>query len=171
MGVEVKSKFIDKGALKVFQNLKRLAELVVVVGIVGARASARHPDSELTVATVALFNEFGTSRQPERSFIRSALRENVSELDRKYQQQVTLVIAGRRSPVEALASVGQLGANLVKRKLDSASIWAVPLALATIKAKGSTVPLRDTDAVRDAIGYAVREGGTRGPTLKEGTAI
>lgn len=170
MGAKIKTTYRDKGLDRIGRDLRLLDDLVVVVGIVGASASAKHPDSDTTVATVALFNEFGTPTSPERSFIRSALREGQAELARKYQQQMTLVIMGRRSPVQALSACGQLGAQLVKRKLDTASVWAVPLSLATIKAKGSSVPLRDTDTVREAIGYAVRQGGPRGPTLEEGKA-
>ena len=170
MGVDVKYSFDDMGASRIFRDLKRLGELVLVVGLVGARASARHPEATVTVANVGLFNEFGTFRAPERSFIRSAISEGREEIARKYQQQSTLVVAGRRSPVDALQQVGILAARLVRQKLDSAPSWAVPLALSTVKRKGSDIPLRDTDTMRKAIGYAVRDGGTRGPTLVEGYA-
>ena len=170
MGVDVKYTYRDKGLDRIGRDLKELGELSVVVGIVGAKAIMQHPESDVSVATVAMFNEFGTATSPERSFIRSALREGQAEIARKYQQQMTLVVMGKRSPLRALEECGRLGARLVKQKLDAASAWAVPLSLATIKAKGSNVPLRDTDTVREAIGYAVRRGGPRGPTLAEGYA-
>lgn len=169
MGVDVKYSFDDMGASRIFRDLKRLGELVLVVGLVGARASAKHPNATVTVATIGLFNEFDPPF-PERSFIRSAISEGREEIARKYQQQSTLVVAGRRSPVDALQQVGILAARLVRQKLDSAPSWAVPLRQSTVKRKGSDIPLRDTDAMRKAIGYAVRDGGTRGPTLVEGYA-
>jgi len=163
--------YTDQGAARIFDQLRRLAELVVVVGVVGPRGQAVHPESDLSVATIALFNEFGTSTAPERSFLRSAVTEGRDDIARTYQQQVTLVVAGRRDALQALDACGRQAALLVRRKLDRAPEWAVPLSLITIKRKGSTIPLRDTDTMRKAIGWSVREGDENGASLAGGYAV
>lgn len=152
------------------------ARAKITVGIHGAEGDAMHaeatfaedgalePSSELTVAEVGSFHEFGTSTIPQRSFIRAWFDESVAENRELLNSQLKLAIAGKLT-LEAALERCALKFEASVRKRIRARI-PPPLAQSTIDRKGSTTPLIDTGQLVSSIrGKAeVLRGGTGGGT-------
>lgn len=85
---------------------------------VGFHAGAVYPDGT-SVVKVALWNEFGTEHAPERSFIRSAVRDN-EHLIKKWRAEVIINMVTKGWGVEkALATLGTRLVELIKNKIKS----------------------------------------------------
>ena len=65
----------DMGAKKISEQLDYLGELFLTIGFQGATALALYPNKStpINVATVALYNEFGTQNAPARPFMRRTI--------------------------------------------------------------------------------------------------
>jgi hypothetical protein len=153
--MSVKIKDTDKGAQKYVARL--LADGALSVGVLGGDASAKHEESDLTVADVAEIHEFGLGSAPRRSFLAGWADENKEQI-------TTVVIKGG----QALAR-GKV--ETVDQLLEQIGVWAVggiqtrmannippPLAPQTIQRKGSSVALIDTGQLRSSISYRVEQG-------------
>lgn len=130
----------------------------VKVGVLESAGAhtAEGGQEQLTVAQVATFNEFGTERIPQRSFLRSTVsnkRHEISEFIGKLKAMWLV------APMQALGLLGQKGQTLVKQTIDDFS--DPPNTKATIDAKGSSHPLIDTGQMRNSIAYQVEEGGKK----------
>jgi hypothetical protein len=104
-------------------------------------------DQNLTVAQVAFYNEFGTSKIPERSFLRSVFR--------KKNREITLA-ANRilmNDPDKFYEMIGQFVLTQMKMQISN----NIPPALKpeTIRRKGSSTALVDTGQLRTALTYRV----------------
>lgn len=151
-------KDIDKG----FQHLVNRLQFdgqEVRVGITAASgsAAAQGEDSlkNLTVLDIAEFHEFGTGTIPERSFIRAWFDENRDLVRKQITNILQAVVKGKYTRDQALNILGLTwAAGMQKRMADR-----IPpeLSPATIKAKGSDVPLIDTGQLRSAITYSVKK--------------
>lgn len=112
----------------------------------------------INMATLAAVHEFGAPSQgiPERSFLRSAIIEGQDKLSdevanglRAYMRQ------GKAVDLVFLNNIGMFASNLVKLKIVNGPFK--PLADITVKRKGSSKPLIDTGALRQAITWVVEE--------------
>lgn len=108
----------------------------VRVGIVGEKASAKHAETELTNAEIATIHEFGTERIPERSFIRSTLREKTAEYKALQERIIAAVLEGRMTIQQALGLIGEWGVSAIRTKITSGDIKP-PLAPATLARKAA----------------------------------
>lgn len=157
---------------------KRMAEYFALltlhqlcVGVPGSKGGATHPGSNITVATVGLFLEYGTIDAPARSFLRSTVFERSAEIADLYAREIAAglreAIAGHVDAVGPLSRIGAGVAQMVRDKVDSAAGWAAANAPSTIKKKGHGQPLLGGDirrgiaggTLRDAIGWSVRRAG------------
>ena len=89
----------------------QLANLTLMIGVVGPGASALEAGSSLTLAELALIHEYGTDTIPERSFIRSTLLARRVEVvvDRHQQGELRAHVLHRRGD----AAAGKAGSMLV----------------------------------------------------------
>lgn len=125
----------------------------VDIGVIDAGI---HSDSGLTVANVADANEFGTSTIPERSFMRTTLKEKKKQIIALQKKLLKKIQSGEMSTEQALGLVGEFTADLVSQKI--VAIKSPPNAPATIAAKGSSNPLVDTGQLKNSITYEVNRG-------------
>lgn len=126
----------------------------VTVGIQGSQAVADHSGAGITVAQVGAYNEFGTSRIPARSFVRSTVDGNSRLYSRMLADVARSWIARRLSLAQGLGLVGAKVAGDIKLRI--AAGISPPNAAATIARKGSSTPLIDTGQLRSSITSAVR---------------
>ena len=96
------------------------------------------------LVTYAAANEFGTDKIPERSFLRAGIDEQRrnKKLQGKVAELIELVILGKITPLVALLRLGEWGATVVKKKIDTGPF--TPLAPSTVRRKGSSIPLKET---------------------------
>lgn len=98
---------------------------------------------------IGAWNEFGNSKIPERSFLRSTTDEQRVNLERLKEKVYTDILYGIRTPKEALSVVGEFLTGKVKRKIQTLKV--PQNAPSTIKNKGSSNPLIDTGQMVQSI--------------------
>lgn len=134
-----------------FQRQLREARTIEVV--VGVQQGEMNGDGE-QIATYAAANEFGTEEIPERSFMRSAFDENVSELSQEMEGRYQQMMRGALTTRQALGLVGLKLQDMIKDKISSNI--PPPNSEATIERKGSSRTLIDTSAMKNSIHYIYR---------------
>ncbi len=160
--MQVKIDSTDLGIGKLKADLATLAASRVTIGWQGASGAEVHPDSNVTMATLAKFHEFGTVRMPARPAVRITYDRHASEF-RDTLRASTARMIDRQSDVDVeLRSVGQFMVDKLRETILAAAEWARPLAQSTIDAKGHSLPLIDTDAYYDAASFAIRSAGPDG---------
>lgn len=126
-----------------------LSQPYIKVGVIG---NATHGDG-LTVVDVATFHEFGTETIPQRSFIRATVDEGLKSIQDEQDKIIDRVLfQGANFDKEA----GKLGLA-VQSKIQQKILSRIPPALkpATIRAKGSDVPLVDTGQLVRSVSFEV----------------
>lgn len=143
---------IDRGWKRIRRQLPKFNGAAVLVGIQSDEAPR---DDGTSMALVAAVNEFGTEdgHIPERSFLRSTVDDNRTRYYRLARELHSDVLRGRFGIWRALSLVGQKAQADVQAKI--ASGVPPPNAPSTIERKGSSTPLIDTGAMRQAIRYVV----------------
>jgi hypothetical protein len=131
-------------------------------GVIGPKAGEEHANEEgapVTVADIALFQEFGTRTIPERSVIRAGFDGNRAGYLAQLQTLIRAVYEGRMSLRGALGIMG-LRMTGDQRKLitDGAGI-PPPLADSTVAQKGSSRAWIDTGQVWRALLHDVQIDG------------
>lgn len=143
---------------------KALREAVAKSGPTAAKvgileeAGAHERSVDLTVAQVAAVNEYGTSdgHIPERPAWRNALDGAKDRITKTLQRAAGELLDG--VPVTtAFGKVGLFGQALIRRGIDA--LTTPPNAPRTIAQKGSSKPLIDTAQTRNAVTFAVLQGG------------
>ena len=122
----------------------------VEVGVLGQQASAKHPNSKLTVGELAAVHEFGLGNVPERSFIRGFVDDEQQQVLFRIGELARRVAAGAMTPLEYRAAVNRLLVGGIRARMDE----GIPPALLpeTINRKeGPPVPLEDTLTLRDSV--------------------
>lgn len=152
-----KGKGIGIGKLK--RDLKRLAEMDITVGFQGRSGSKRHPNGTASVAEVARYMEFGTDDIPARPFLRTTEKQHKGELKKVNRRALADLVDQRADVDQVAAKVGEAAVEAVRDTIDSASMWAEPLKRSTVKRKGHSRPLVDTETMRDNVSWAARENG------------
>jgi hypothetical protein len=108
----------DKGAKEFEKFKKRFNELAGSYVAIGVHEGAgSYGDGGPTVVQVALWNEFGTESIPERSFIRSALDDNLEKINKWREKLLGEFVAGKRSHENALDALGFRIAELIKNQI------------------------------------------------------
>lgn len=154
---KVKTKTIDRGMKKFLESTQKLKSAPYVK--VGFPEESTGPNKEpggLTVATVATFNEFGTDRIPERSFIRSTVNENRAEIKTFIQAQKKNILINDGG-VKQLGLIGLKVQTMIQKKIQA--FTDPPNAASTIAQKGSSHPLIDTGQMVQSVRYVVVPNG------------
>lgn len=133
------------GLRKLRARFREMNERAVKVGVVGGDSS--------DLAVVAAANEFGTDKIPERSFMRSTLRENTDKYNKGLQRGLEAVLDDKISAKQALDLVGIEVVKDVQAKI--VELDSPANAEATIEKKGSSNPLVDTGRLLQSIKHEV----------------
>lgn len=130
--------------------------LLVKVGL--PKGSGTHGPSGLPVVQLGAIHEFGSAdgRIPERPFLRGTMKKKKREHDAIIQKLARSVIRGGESPRDALTKLGMVASASVQEQI--ADGVPPPNAPSTIRRKGSSKPLVDTGALRQAITFQVFKG-------------
>ena len=136
------TELVDKGWEKIKRELKVYNKTELVVGVLDAG-----------VASYAVYNEFGTSRMPSRSFLRSTFEESGSKIYKTIKVGYDSVMNGG-SAIDGVNRVGLLSEGLVKKKIRSGVGPA--LSAKTVAKKGHSQTLRDSGALMGSISYEIR---------------
>lgn len=160
----------DLGAKKIGERLNELNNLALTIGFQGATGLTMYANGKINVATVALYNEFGTKDSPARPFMRRTINENLREIEAAFAFAFAQVVELKAKPIPAMAAVGRFIAQAMVEAIDTALSWAIPNSEGTIFAKGANRPLIDTGLMKKSITWAVRKGGPLGPVVKQGKA-
>jgi len=158
----------DTGASKIAKQLRKLQGLSLTVGFQGQSALTVYEDGEVNVATVAMFNEFGTSNAPERPFMRRSVSANRNLLSDDAARLFGAVVALRMTAEDALFELGRIMAENMSAQIDGSQRWAIPNAESTIAKKGHDQPLLDIGLMQESISWAVRSGSALGPIIRQG---
>ena len=144
----------DKNKMpEIIAQFGELRETVIAVGLVG-EAAQWSPGGGANLVDIASFNEFGTSRIPARSFLRSTFDENLPAYE-KMLKRLVKTISPKRSAEQAAALLGIKMVADVQAKI--VSLTDPPNAPSTIAKKGSSNPLIDTGRMRQSIAYEGRK--------------
>lgn len=146
---------VDKGAKALIRMLgKRGAH--VTVGIHADDGAKTEKDSSRTVLEVGTYNEFGTKRIPERSFIRGWFdfydgqnRVTLTRLMQGVVQQATKRVEKDDLIMRAMNKLGVLFVAQVQQRM--AQGIPPPNAESTVRRKGSTTPLINFGQLRSSI--------------------
>jgi hypothetical protein len=112
----------DHGWNDFFKRIKEMKDAKIRVGVLGdAKGGEREPGSGLTVAEIAVVNEFGTEdgHIPARSFLRStfdAQREHLADLGKELMGKV---LDGHMTIDRALGVMGASLASSIRDKIRS----------------------------------------------------
>lgn len=144
----------DMGWAKLRGKVAQLAAKEVHVGLVGSAGEQQHPDAAqgVSVAEVAAFQEFGTSRNPPRPFMSALIRENRSEYMHVCKRAYKRLLAGD-SIASCLEEIGRWGVAKMREKIDSNV--PPPLAPATVEKKGHDHALIDSETMYHSIGFQI----------------
>ena len=116
---------------------------------VGFLEDATYPDGQ-SVAEVAAFNEFGTSKAPARPFFRNMIADKSGGWPKAIAANL------KASDYDIDKTMHLMGAG-IKGQLQQAinDFSGVPLAASTIKRKGSSKQLIDTAHMLNSVNYEV----------------
>ena len=108
-------------------------------------------DEDENLRIYASANEFGTRNGhiPERSFIRSAVDENESQINQRADRVYRRIIDGKLKKREGLGQMGEFIQSLVTRKITT--LRHPENKESTIARKGSSNPLIDSNRLRSSI--------------------
>lgn len=156
------AKIIDRdlGWRDLFKRVGEIKNSYVKVGVLDdAKGSALN--GNLTVAEIAVVNEFGTEDQhiPSRPFVRSTFDEQREDLTALGKNLMGAVIDGKISTLRALNIMGAKLATEVKKKITTGAGVPPPNAPSTVAGKGSDRPLVDTGRLVNAITWQAIVGG------------
>lgn len=154
-----------KITLKVTDNTPKLRRLVSQLKesyvTVGVHEGAGEYEDGTLVAEVALWNEFGTETIPARSFIRSTLNENATQINAWRREVLAKVLKGEITVRRALETIGYRLRELVKNKINSnVPPPNAPSTVAKKKREGvAPRTLIETELLLRSIEYRVVMGG------------
>ena len=118
--------------------------------VVGFLNGATYPDGT-NVATVAAFNEFGTSNAPPRPFFRRMVKEKSPE----WPEAIGNLLTSTGYDVDkTLNLAGEAISGQLKQSIND--LTSPPLAPSTIARKGHAKPLIDTSVMINSVSYEVK---------------
>lgn len=120
---------------------------------VGFFADATYSKNSMPVAAVAALNEFGTSKIPERPFLRNAnatIKTNLKAFLLKHMVKVAGAMTVTSATLELLGIYHQ---GLIQKAIDD--MTDPPNAPSTIRQKKSAHPLFDTGHMKQSVTYKV----------------
>ena len=164
MGITSKDNGYASLVKKVFDLSKQ--HPVIKVGILAKDGDKPHGDDALTVLQIAVFNEFGTSKIPERSFIRAWFDANEGVIKERLTALMRSVVKEKRTPGDILEILGGWCVGQIQSRISQGITPGN--AESTLRKKApKTTPLIDTGVLRASVSYRVeglsstKEGGAK----------
>ena len=108
-------------------------------------------DDNVTVLDAAIWNEFGTSDIPERSFVRTAFDKNRKKYEKKTEKLLVAIYSSKMTVERALDILGLMLENDIKDMIRNGSFEE--LSARTIAKKGSSKPLIDTGQMINSVRF------------------
>ncbi len=139
---------------------RRLPEIAGAVVTVGIQSDAGAGQDGTPIAAYAAYNEFGTSGGgwggpiPARPFLGSTFDDKREAWGRVADVAISQALSGDRSFTDGLSLLGSMAQQDIQDKIASGDF--APNAPLTVAIKGSSQPLIDTGAMRQAIRYEVK---------------
>lgn len=166
--------YTDRGLKWLQGNIKALNSHVLTIGYQGPSGAQLYPTG-VNLATVALFNEFGTITIPSRPALRSAMwvhQDRISRILERATSEVILSLdafAPARAFVTAFGRAGTEIAALVRIHIQNSLSWARDNAPSTVDKKGFNYPLHEEywRIARD-VTWAVRKWAAEGEIIAQG---
>ncbi|WP_461247416.1 HK97-gp10 family putative phage morphogenesis protein [Treponema sp. R6D11] len=122
----------------------------VLIGYPSKNSKPSKGNPEVTVADVAVFNEFGSEKmhRPPRPFMRQTFEKNAEEMKEKMQNSLKRISKGADVDRELL-KMGAIYKSRIQREITDGTFAG--LAESTKRAKKSTKPLIDTGQMRMSV--------------------
>lgn len=117
-------------------------------------AVAEEDGKTASIAEYAGYNEFGTSKIPARPWMRTGYDQSIARIQAQMDGAALAALDGANVDPLTVGAVNMQEA--LKRSIVDGN-WA-PNAPSTIEAKGSSRPLIDTGAMRNAVLWQIRQG-------------
>lgn len=150
---------------KILKDMSKLDSSFVTIGVNTKEGEQVHPGnisdgrgndaSNTTVAEVAFYNEFGTARIPQRSFIRSTVDEKRISFESLRNDLLNKIIVGRMSVTKGLTALGFRIQQEIRNKIIT--MKTPPNKPSTVKAKGFNNPLIDSERLLNSITFKVED--------------
>ena len=124
------------------------------------QSAGKHKDSDESVAQVALWNEYGTPKIPERPAFRSSFAKNQKKYFAMLKKMVGKGFKGRKLTMLEYEKLGKEARDDIQKSIVGGG-W-VPNAPSTQKAKGKgkqliNDPLVNTGQTVDSVDYRVKK--------------
>lgn len=133
---------------------RRIPQIAGAAVTVGVQSDAGAGEDGVPLAAKAFWNELGTETIPERPFMRDTFDQQKGKWGRTADTAISAILSDRFSPKRAFGVLGQMAEDDIKTAIGEGG-WT-PNAPSTIAQKGSSQPLIDTGAMRQAIRYKVK---------------
>lgn len=127
-----------------------------LVGVQGSQAAANVQDTRLTYAELARIHEFGNARTPQRSWLRAAIHEYQTAIQKRAALCGRGVLLDKFTVEQALELLGEYVVGVIKQRISDGI--SPPNAPSTIKRKGSSKPLIDKGGFRASITHRPERG-------------
>jgi hypothetical protein len=111
--------FETKNTAVMDRLLKELPKLKRAYITVGIHSDAGKYDDDTEIVDVAIWQEFGTSTVPQRSFIRSALNENTDKINQWREEALVEIVEKGLTTRQALEKLGTKIKILIQNKIKS----------------------------------------------------
>lgn len=147
----------DLGLNKILKEIKKFEGAVVKAGILQGSGSV----DGVSIAQYATWNENGVVGKkgkwkiPPRPFIKGWVANNQKQIASTIQRLYGEVASGNITADEALNRLGVFAKSGIQSYIKRGDF--VPNAPSTIKKKGSSQPLIDSGAMRNAVNYEVEK--------------
>ena len=136
--------------------MREMKKKHVAVGVLANSATSRVYEGGANVLQVAAANEFGTTRIPQRSFLKMPQELKASELSKFIRKQMFKILEGRQVE-QGLGLIGTFAVNLSQDAFASGGFGNWPdIADETKENKGSSAPLIDQGTLKNSVTYEVR---------------
>lgn len=137
------------------RTIKKIYALNGKIVSAGIHTDAGTEKNGVSIAQVAVYNEFGTERIPSRPFVRLTFEDKNKEWHNEADKQLTAIVNGGRTASGALNAVGRLMQKDLRAIIGDTSKLRHN-APSTIAKKGFDKPLYDTGKLKAAIDFKVK---------------
>ena len=141
---------------KQIKAMKEMKKKFVAVGVLANEATGRAYKGGANVLQVAAANEFGTTTNPQRSFLVMPQELKATEIRKFIGIQLGKVLEGRQVE-KALGLIGTFVVNVSVDAFDTGGFGKWPaLSDETIAAEGSSAILINDGSLKNSVTYEVR---------------
>ena len=169
----------DQGLRWLQANIRALNSHVLTLGYQGPSGQLVYMSTSgragPNLATVALYNEFGTKTIPARPALRSAIWVHQNRIREILTEAATAVVnsldgfSPSRAVVREFGRAGHEICTLIRLHIQRSRTWAKPNASSTAEKKGFDYPLHETNWwIATKVSWAVRKWAAEGPIIAQG---